>query len=78
MTNYKFSPNYTFLLNVLINNGAIIEIKEDRFGMNPLNWIASIGSVHVCKFLCIAGSISTTLDNNYCDPISYSKQAKNK
>ena len=78
MTNYKFAPNYTFVLKVLINNGAIAEIKEDRFGCTPLHWAASIGSVHVCEFLCNAGAISTTLDNNCCDPISYSKQAKNK
>ena len=59
MTNYKFAPNYTFVLKVLINNGAIVEITEDRFGCTPFHGAASIGSVHVCEFMCNAESIST-------------------
>lgn len=58
----------------LVRHGAVAEVAELEFGCTPLHWAAFSGDVELCATLCRAGANPTTLDNNGCDPIHYSKQ----
>ncbi len=56
----------------LVRHGAVAEVAELEFGCTP--WAAFSDDVELCATLCTAGANPTTLDNNGCDPIHYSKQ----
>ncbi|GMH92893.1 hypothetical protein TrVE_jg10844 [Triparma verrucosa] len=67
-----FSPETAQLL---VDNGAKPEVVENTYGCTPLHWAASAADIGLCKLLCNAGGMPSTLDNHGCDPIAYASQA---
>ena len=69
-----FSPESAQLL---IENGASAEVVEKSYGCTPLHWAASAGDTSLCKLLCNAGALPSTMDNHGCDPVAYAIQHEN-
>mmetsp|Transcript_12635 Transcript_12635/g.25766 ORF Transcript_12635/g.25766 Transcript_12635/m.25766 type:complete len:1150 (-) Transcript_12635:39-3488(-) len=66
-----FAPDSAQLL---IENGAAAEVIEKSYGCTPLHWAASAGDTSLCKLLCNAGALPSTMDNHGCDPVAYATQ----
>ena len=66
-----FSPESAQLL---IEGGAVAEVVESSYGCTPLHWAASAGDTPLCKLLCNAGALPSTMDTHGCDPVAYAEQ----
>lgn len=69
-----FSPESAKLL---IEHGANTEVIENTYGCTPLHWAASAADISLCKLLCNAGALPSTLDSHGCDPLAYASQQEN-